>query len=107
LVFTTSPGDVNEIHPFTIFTDASAVALGAILGQCDPDDSEYVICYASRLLKGAELNYSVSEKEMLAVIWAIKQFRCYIYGTVFEVVTDHSCLQYLLTIKDLNGRLAR
>ena len=92
---------------FFIFCDASGLAIGAILGQKDVDDKDYVICYISRLLKGAELNYSVSEKEMLAVIWSIKQFRCYVYGSVFEIITDHSALQYLLTVKDLNGRLAR
>jgi hypothetical protein len=92
---------------FYIYTDASGLALGAILGQIDENGKEFVIIFASRLLKGAELNYSVSEKEMLAVIWAIKLFRCYIYGTEFEIITDHSALQYLISIKDVNGRLAR
>jgi len=92
---------------FHISCDASGLAVGAILGQRDEDGKEYVICYISRLLKGAELHYSVSEKEMLAVIWAIRQFRCYVYGREFEIITDHSALQYLLTVKDLNGRLAR
>lgn len=97
----------NFQKPFVIYCDASALSLGAILGQKDDDSKEYVIVYISRILKGAELNYSVSEKEMLAVIWAIKQFRCYIYGTIFEIITDHSALQYLLNVRDLNGRLAR
>jgi hypothetical protein len=80
---------------FHISCDASGLAVGAILGQRDEDGKEYVICYISRLLKGAELHYSVSEKEMLAVIWAIKQFRCYVYGREFDIITDHSALQYL------------
>ena len=63
---------------FIIYSDASNLALGAILGQIDDEGREYVIMYISRLLKLAELNLSVSEKEMLAVIWAIKMFRCYI-----------------------------
>ena len=44
---------------------------------------------------------------MLSVLYAIKKFRCYVYGTLFEVITDHSALTYLLNVKDLNGRLAR
>jgi len=66
-----------------------------------------VIVCVSKILKGAELHYSVSEKEMLAVIWAIKQFGCYIYGTTFEIITDHSAIQYLLNVRELNERLAR
>jgi hypothetical protein len=92
---------------FYLFTDASGFALGAILSQKDEDNKEYVCCYASRLLKGAENHYGITEKECLAVVWAIKQFRTYLYGTKFEIITDHAALCWLMTINEPTGRLAR
>jgi hypothetical protein len=94
-------------RPIILFTDASGFALGAILSQKDSTGCEYVCSFASRLLKGAELHYGITEKECLAVIWAIKHFRIYLYGTKFTVVTDHKALHWLMTINDPTGRLAR
>ena len=92
---------------FIVICDASNSAIGAILAQKDDDRKEYVCAYASRLLKGAECHYGISEKECLAVLWAIKHFRIYIYGKRFTVVTDHSALTWLINIKEPTGRLAR
>ena len=75
--------------PFILATDASNTALGVVLSQCN-EDGEHPVAYASRLLKGAELNYSATEKEMLGVVWGIKYFRCYLYGRKFTVLTDHA-----------------
>ena len=92
---------------FWVFTDASKYAVGAILSQKDDTGNECVIAYASRSLKGAEINYVVTEQECLAVLFAIKQFRIYLYGTHFKVITDHNALNWLMRITDPTGRLAR
>jgi RNase H-like domain found in reverse transcriptase/Integrase zinc binding domain/Reverse transcriptase (RNA-dependent DNA polymerase)/Integrase core domain len=92
---------------FILTTDASNYAIGAILGQKSDQDGEQVICYASRQLKDAETRYSTTEKEMLAVVWATKQFRCYLYGRSFEIVTDHRALKWLAEFKDQSSRLTR
>ena len=78
-----------------------------MLAQKDTFGNEYVIRYMSRLLKGSELNYPITEKECLAAVWCIKECRIYIWGTKFTLVTDHSALVYLLNIKDYHGRLGR
>ncbi len=92
---------------FIVSTDASAVAVGAVLAQKDEEGPEYVVQYASRALKGAELNYGITEKECLAVRWAIAKFRAYLFGVLFTVRTDHKALKALMDMKDLNARLGR
>ena len=92
---------------FIVHTDASGFAVGAVLSQKDENGYEYVCAYASRMLKGAEIHYGITEKECLAVWWAIKEFRVYIHGTEFVVVTDHSALQWLMKLQNPQGRLAR
>ena len=77
--------------PFYIYTDASGYALGAILSQFDDESNEHVCQYASRLLKGAEIHYGITEIECLAVVLAIRQFRTYVHGVLFYVITDHNC----------------
>ena len=93
--------------PCILFTDALNVALGAILSQKEVQGNEYVIAYASRLLKGAETKYGITEKECLAVLWGIRYFRSYVDGQRFTVVTDHSALIWLMNVKDPHCRLAR
>jgi hypothetical protein len=84
----------DQKQPIILFTDASGFALGAILSQTDKNGKEYVCSFASRLLKGAELHYGITEKECLAVIWAIKHYRIYLYGTNFTVINDHKALHF-------------
>ena len=94
-------------RPFILYTDASMWALGVVLGQKDIEGHEYVCAYASRLMKGAELNYTISEKECLALVYGLQQFRVYLYGTKFVIFTDHIALRWLMSINDPIGRLAR
>lgn len=92
--------------PFEIMCDASDYAIGAVLGQ-RLDRVPYVIYYASRTLNDAQLNYSTTEKEMLAVVFALDKFRSYLIGCKVIIFTDHAALKYLLTKKDAKARLIR
>lgn len=92
--------------PYTIKTDASDYALGAVLVQGEGLD-EHPVEYASRLLTKAERNYSTTEREALAVIWAVSKFRGYIEGSTVIIATDHQALKWLMSLKSPTGRLAR
>lgn len=91
---------------FVLTTDASKIALGAILSQ-GPVGKDKPIAYASRTLNRAEANYSTTEQELLAIVWATKHFRPYLYGTKFTIVTDHKPLRWLFAIADAGSRLMR
>ncbi len=95
------------LKPFVLYTDASGTGLGAVLSQKDDENRERVIAYASRSLNKTEQNYGITDKECLAVIWAIKHFEQYLGLLPFQVVTDHSALKYLQTAKMPTGRRAR
>ena len=91
----------QDAAPFILQTDASSVGLGAVLEQ-----NGHVIAYASRCLKKTEQHYSVIQKECLAVVFALKQFRHYLLGRPFQLLTDHSPLQWLSSQK-MEGLLCR
>lgn len=91
---------------FVLHTDASGYAIGAVLAQED-DDGEHVVAYASRTLRGAEVNYGITDKECLAVVWAVSHFHVYLHGNPFEVVTDHAALTSMIEKQAATGRIAR
>lgn len=76
---------------FHLTTDASNYALGAVLSQIH-DNQDCVISFASRSLNPAEKNYSTIEREYLAIVWAINNYRCYLWGRDFIVFSDHKPL---------------
>uniref|UniRef100_A0A2N9GLJ5 RNA-directed DNA polymerase n=1 Tax=Fagus sylvatica TaxID=28930 RepID=A0A2N9GLJ5_FAGSY len=92
--------------PFELMCDASDYAIGAVLGQ-RKDNKPYVIYYASRTLNCAQMNYTTTEKELLAIVFALDKFRAYLIGSPIVVFTDHAALKYLFTKKDAKARLIR
>src|SRR5690606_27783102 len=97
---------IDDQLPCIINTDASSCALGAVLMQGEEGD-ERPIEYASRLLTKPECNYSATDREALAVIWALDKFRPYVEGSKIKLYTDHQPLKWLMTLKSPTGRLAR
>ena len=91
---------------FTLDTDASDQAIGAVLSQ-QIDGKEHAIAYASRTLTRSERRYCVTRKELLALVYFVKYFRHYLYGRAFTVRTDHGSLRWLMKFKNPEGQLAR
>ncbi|GJT14611.1 reverse transcriptase domain-containing protein [Tanacetum coccineum] len=96
----------NWDEPFEIMCDASDYAIGAVLGQ-RIEKHFRPIHYASKTMTEAETNYTTTEKEMLAVVYAFEKFRSYLIMNKSVVYTDHSALKYLFNKKDAKARLLR
>lgn len=92
--------------PFLLTTDASNVGLGAVLSQGKPGQDK-PICYASRTLNESEQKLSTTEKECLAIIYGVTQFRPYLFGRRFTIYTDHQPLKWLFNLKEPNAKLMR
>ncbi|WP_406707038.1 Ty3/Gypsy family RNase HI domain-containing protein [Sodalis sp.] len=91
---------------FTITTDASDYALGAVLSQ-ESTEGDRPVAYASRRLTSAETRYGTLERELLGIVWAPENFRPYIFGRRFKVQTDHRPLQWVGKLKESSGRVTR
>jgi hypothetical protein len=91
---------------FEVQTDASETGVGAVLQQ-KSEDCTRPVAYMSRKLNAAEQNYSVHERELLAVVDALRDRRPYLLGHKFVVKTDHRPLQHLQTQLQLSRRQAR
>jgi hypothetical protein len=97
----------NFAKDFILQTDASNFGLGAVLTQIDTEGNEKPILYLSRKLQGREENYTISEKECLAIIWSIGKLNYYLFDHKFTVMTDHQALKWLEVNKSNNARLTR
>ncbi|MBW0580606.1 hypothetical protein O181_120321 [Austropuccinia psidii MF-1] len=90
----------NSSLPTIVETDASNYALGAVLSQVS-DSRKHPIAFESRKLIPSELNYEIHAKELLHIVWALKRLRAFLLSlsSPFEVLTNHTSLQYLMTSK--------
>jgi len=79
--------------PFSLTTDASNLAIDAVLSQ-----NHKLVCYANRTLNEQEIHYATIAKELLAIVWATKYFRSYLFGRPFEILSDHKPLVWLNNI---------
>ena len=92
--------------PFHISSDASDTAIGAVLEQHDSQEP-YAIYYMSKELAPVELNYTIIEKEFLAIVYCINKFRHYIIGYPTFIHTDHLAIEYSMNKPITNARITR
>ncbi|GFS61127.1 retrovirus-related Pol polyprotein from transposon 17.6 [Trichonephila clavipes] len=88
--------------PFELFTDASSIVVGAVLNQ-----EQRPVVFTSHPPSNAERNYTVTERECLAVVWALNKFRTYLGSLPIKVITDHAALTRLTNGKNLSNRMIR
>src|SRR5271155_82244 len=99
----------DTTRPFTIETDASKFASGAVLLQEDTNGDWHPCSYLSKSFNKTERNYEIYDRELLAIIWALTDWRHYLIGSphVVTVLSDHQNLTYFRTTQKLNRRQAR
>ena len=90
-----------------MYCDANDVGVGAVLTQKDENEEEKVVFFASKAFSGPEKNWTTTEKEAFAVVWAFQYFHPYVYGRKVAIYTDHKALKWLRDIKHPNDKLAR
>lgn len=92
--------------PFILRTDASDVWMGAMLLQ-ETDQGKFPVAYISKTFSKCQRNYSIIERECLAIVWAVQKFEPFLYGNEFTIETDHQPLKCTSTSKIANGRIMR
>jgi len=94
-------GIADPNKDYIVHTDASDWALGTMLAQLDENGDEHPIAYASKTLNSAQRNYDTTDREALAIVWALEQFNTYCEGHKYTLLSDHKALSYLkIKIKD-------
>ncbi|GMK57154.1 hypothetical protein CspeluHIS016_0309940 [Cutaneotrichosporon spelunceum] len=96
-----------DLHHWRVETDACRDGFGAVLSQPGTNGKYRPLAYISRITSKAEANYSATELECTAIVWALNRFRPYLDGDDIELITDHAALQWILDYKGDNGRLIR
>jgi hypothetical protein len=96
----------DPAKPFIVMCDASDVGIGAVLEQ-ESENGSHPVEFSSRKLSGAESNYLVHERELLAIVYALKEWRPYLHGSRFVFKTDHHKLRYMDTQTNLSKRQMR
>ena len=81
--------------PYEVHTDASTVAVGAVLLQRDPQGKPHIIEYMSKVLAKPQRKLSIPVLECMAIVLALRKFRDFVYGTHFTIFSDHNGLQFL------------
>ena len=92
--------------PFEVMCNARDLTIGAVLGQRE-EEKAYVVYYASKTLNEAQRNYTTTEKELLAVVYALDKSQAYLVGSDIIIFIVHSALKYLLTKENAKARLIR
>ncbi|XP_074819017.1 uncharacterized protein LOC141993377 [Natator depressus] len=93
--------------PFLVTTDASERGVGAVLMQKGPDQEFHPVVSLSKKLSERESNWSITEKECYAIVYALEKLRPYVWGRRFHLQTDHAALKWLHTVKETNKKLLR
>ena len=98
--------DYESAHKLQLTTDASGIGSGACLSQVQTGEDR-VIAFASMCFSPAQCEYSVIERELAAIRWAVHTFRCFLYGIPFILFTDHRPLVYMTNMAVRNARIMR
>ncbi len=93
--------------PFILACDASALSIGAVLSQKGEDGKEYPISFASKVLSKTERNWSVTEREAYAIVWAVGYFRSFLLGHKFKLQSDHKPLVWMRQLVNPSPKIAR
>lgn len=99
----------NDSRPYRVEADSSNFMTGAVISQPNAEGKWHPVAFMSKSLNVVEHNYEIHDKEMLAIICALEEWRHYLEGTRqdFEIWTDHKNLEYFRTAQKLNWRQAR